>query len=89
MIYTYDMGDNWEHYIELVRVIEDHDEESPYLLEAIGQTPPENVGWVGGFVEFREIMLDPNHPNYAETKEWAGYWSPELREWDTKPKVIR
>jgi len=89
MIYTYDMGDNWEHYIELVRVIEDQDEESPYLLEAIGQTPPENVGGVGGFVEFREIMLDPNHRNYAETKERAGYWSQELREWDTKPKVIR
>jgi hypothetical protein len=36
IIYTYDMGDNWEHRIELVRVIDDHREESPYLLEATG-----------------------------------------------------
>ena len=88
MLYTYDMGDNWEHSIELVRVIEEHNEESPYLLEAVGQTPPEDVGGVGGFIDFREIMLDTEHPDYAETKEWVGYWSPELREWDTKPKVI-
>lgn len=88
MLYTYDMGDNWEHSIELVRVIEEHSEESPYLLEAVGQTPPEDVGGVGGFLGFREIMLNPEHPDYAETKEWVGYWSPELREWETKPKVI-
>jgi len=88
MIYTYDMGDNWEHTIEFVRVIEEHNEESPYLLEAVGQTPPGDVGGVGGFIDFREIMLDPNHLDYTETKEWAGYWSLELREWDTKPKVI-
>ena len=82
------MGDNWEHSIELLRVIEEHNEESPYLIEAVGQTPPEYVGGVGGFIDFREIMLNPDHPDYAETKEWVGYWSPELREWNTKPKVI-
>lgn len=88
ILYTYDMGDSWEHEIELVRIINEHNEESPYLLEASGQTPPEDVGGVGGFIDFRAIMLDPNHPEYAETKEWAGYWSPELREWETRPKVI-
>lgn len=88
MLYTYDMGDKWEHTIEFVRVIEEHNEESPYLLEAVGQTPPEDVGGVSGFIDFREIMLDHNHPNYAEMKEWSGYWSHELREWNMKPKVI-
>jgi len=62
MLYTYDMGDNWEHEIQLIRVIEEHDKESPYLLEASGQTPPEDVGGVGGFLNFREIMLNPCHP---------------------------
>ena len=89
IIYTYDMGDNWEHRVELVRIIDEHNEESPYLLEANGQAPPEDVGGVGGFIDFREIMLDSGHPEYAETKEWAGYWSHELREWETRPKVIR
>lgn len=89
IFYTYDLGDNWEHEIKFLREIAEHNEESPYLLEAIGQTPPEDVGGVGGYCEFREIMLDPNHPEHAGTKEWAGYWSLELREWEKRPRVIK
>ena len=88
MIYTYDMGDNWEHKIQLVRVIEDHDEDSPYLLEASGQTPPEDVGGVGGFVNFREIILNPSHPEFEEMRAWAKYWDPELSDFQKRPKVI-
>ena len=88
ILYTYDMGDNWEHEIQLVRVIEDHDKESPYLLEATGQTPPEDVGGVGGFLSFREIMLNPSHPEYEVMKEWARYWTTEISEWRSRPKVI-
>lgn len=86
--YTYDMGDNWEHEIRLVRVIDEYDQESPHLLEASGQTPPEDVGGVGGFLSFREVLLDPRNPEYAETKEWAEYWTPELSEWQRRPRVI-
>ena len=88
MVYTYDMGDNWEHIIQLVRVIEEYDGELPYLLEASGQTPPEDVGGVDGFISFREVMLNPKHPEYAEMEKWSRYWTPELREWAMKPKVI-
>jgi len=87
--YTYDMGDNWEHEIELVRVIEAHDEESPYLLEASGQTPPEDVGGVGGFVNFHGSMQNTSHPEYPEMKRWSAYWTTELREWSQHPRVIR
>lgn len=88
ILYTYDMGDNWEHEIELVRVIEEHDKESPYLLEASGQTPPEDVGGVGGFVNFREIMLNSSHPEYREMKEWAKYWTINLSDWKSRPRAI-
>jgi hypothetical protein len=88
MVYTYDMGDNWEHKIQLVGVIEEHDKESPYLLEASGQTPPEDVGGIGGFVSFREIMLNPSHPEYGEMKEWAKYWTIELSDWKSRPRAI-
>lgn len=83
------MGDNWEHHIQLVRIIEDHDQESPYLLEAIGQTPPEDVGGVDGFVYFRQVMLNPSHPEYEEMRAWAKYWQPELWDWQKQPRVIR
>ncbi|SHK22273.1 pRiA4b ORF-3-like protein [Geosporobacter subterraneus DSM 17957] len=89
ILYTYDMGDNWEHEIELAQVIEDYDKESPFLVEAIGQTPPEDVGGVGGYVNFREIMLDPRNPEYKEMKEWARFWTPELSDWEKRPRVIR
>lgn len=88
MLYTYDMGDNWEHEIQLVRVINDYDKESLYLLEANGQTPPEDVGGIGGFVNFREIMLNPGHPEYREMKEWAKYWTIELSDWESHLGVI-
>ena len=89
IIYTYDMGDDWQHEIEFLRVIENHDQESPYLLEANGQTPPEDVGGIGGYIEFRKIMLNPKHPQYEEMKTWARFWGTELNEWETKPRVIR
>ena len=56
------MGDSWEHDIELVRVIDEHEEASPYLLEASEQAPPEDVDGVVGFIDFREIMLDSGNP---------------------------
>lgn len=88
MIYTYDFGDNWKHDIELIQVIEEYDGELPYLLEAKGQTPPEDVGGVGGFVEFRKIMMDKEHPDYQSAKEWSRYWNLELSEWKSRPNVI-
>lgn len=89
IIYTYDMSDNWEHSIEFIREIDEHNEESPFLLSAKGKTPPEDVGGVPGFLEFREIMLDESHPEYASLKEWSDYWSPELWEYDSIPRVIK
>ncbi len=83
--YIYDMGDHWEHSIELVRTIENCPLELPYLLEAEGQGPPEDVGGVGGFVEFREIMLDANHPEHEDMKLWAEYWQLTLSDSDKTP----
>jgi hypothetical protein len=88
ILYTYDFGDNWGHVMEFVRAIDNYDKESPYLLEAVGQTPPEDVGSTPGYIEFREIMLDPNHEDHLSAKEWVGYWSPELSEWERTPRVI-
>lgn len=88
MVYTYDYGDNWEHHIELLQVIDNYLEESPYLVEATGQTPPEDVGGVPGFIQFREIMMDPDHPAHDQAVEWAGYWSVELSEYASEPRVI-
>lgn len=88
IIYTYDMGDNWKHEIQLINVIDEYDKESPYLLEASGQTPPEDVGGVPGLIDFHEIIMNPNSPEYKEMREWAGYWTVELSDWEKRPRVI-
>lgn len=88
LVYTYDFGDNWIHDVELVQVIEEYDGELPYLIEAKGQTPPEDVGGIGGFLDFRKIMLDVKDPDHEETKVWARYWKPELSEWKSRANVI-
>ena len=88
IVYTYDMGDNWKHEIEFIRELENYDGEVPYLLEATGQTPPEDVGGVMGFIRFQEIMRNPDHPAYEEMKTWAGYWHLEISEWQSRPRVI-
>jgi len=88
IVYTYDWGDCWEHVIEFVKEYEEYGEESPYLAEAEGQTPPEDVGGVYGFLDFREIILDPENEEYEEMKDWVGHWEPELREYQKRPRVI-
>jgi len=59
------------------------------LLEAIGKAPPEDIGGVEGFMDFRKIIQNPDHPEYYATKEWAKYWTPELYDWEKRMRVIR
>jgi hypothetical protein len=88
MRYTYDMGDSWEHEIRLLRVIDAYDQESPRQLEAIGQHPPEDVGGVPVFLNFRAVVANPKDPDYQEMKAWARFWTPELSAWQKKPRAI-
>lgn len=88
IVYTYDFGDNWEHEIKLVRVLEEYDQELPYLLEASGKTPPEDVGGIPGFIRFHEAISNPQHPEHEFFSDWAGYWTLDLSEWESTPRVI-
>lgn len=68
ILYTYDMGDSWEHEIEFVRVIDAHDKESPYLLEASGQAPPEDVGGVSWLFCFSGDHVRSRSPGARRNK---------------------
>ena len=88
LVYTYDYGDNWVHEIKLDRVLDNYDQAAPFQLEAKGQTPPEDVGGVPGFLEFLKIMKNPEHPDYQAMRDWSGYWNVELGEWASQPRKI-
>lgn len=73
IVYQYDFGDSWEHYIVLEKVDEIEKNESlPRVVDGKGKCPPEDIGGVWGFEEFLEAINDPNHPSHDEMFEWYG-----------------
>jgi hypothetical protein len=69
--YNYDFGDNWQHYIEVEKIVEDYDKNYPVCLEGEGNTPPEDVGGENGYEEFLEIISDVNNPEYDSMLAWG------------------
>jgi len=71
--YTYDFGDSWEH----VLVIEKAQPTAPgqaYPVCVGGKRacPPEDSGGHLGYQQLLEVLADPDHPDYAEQREWIG-----------------
>ena len=71
IIYNYDFGDDWYHYIKLIEIQSDYDKNYPICLSAVGDAPPEDVGGTYGYAEFLRILDEPNDPEYEDTKTWA------------------
>ncbi len=72
MKYVYDFGDNWQHYIDVAKILPDFDKNYPVCLDGEGTSPPEDVGGEGGYEEFLKIMANPEHSEYEWMLEWAG-----------------
>ncbi|MBF0558682.1 MAG: plasmid pRiA4b ORF-3 family protein [Nitrospirae bacterium] len=72
--YIYDFGDTWRHNIILENKdypLGPHDE--PILfLEGERACPPEDVGGIGGYVEFCDAMRESRHPNHRQYTKWYG-----------------
>jgi hypothetical protein len=70
--YLYDFGDDWQHVIKLERWFENTDTaDMPFLLEASGRCPPEDVGGPGGYAAFLTAIADASHPGHADALQWA------------------
>jgi hypothetical protein len=69
--YNYDFGDDWQHYIEVEKTIDDYDKNYPACIEGEGNTPPEDVGGEPGYDEFLKIIADKNNPEYENMFEWG------------------
>ena len=78
ILYRYDFGDDWHHYIEVEGIIDDCEDSLPILLSGEGDTPPEDVGGTGGYAEFVEVIADPEHEDYEHLTQWAKsqWWMP-------------
>jgi hypothetical protein len=70
--YLYDFGDGWDHVIKLEKWFEDTSMEGlPFLLDAAGRCPPEDVGGVPGYAEYLQAIGDPNHPEHESMRIWG------------------
>ena len=70
ILYVYDFGDDWEHEIRLVKIIEDADIPAPVCESMNGDAPPEDCGGPHGFAELKRILKDPKNPHYNELYAW-------------------
>lgn len=72
--YMYDFGDSWEHEI----IIEDSRYFNPELsmdlicLDGERARPPEDVGGVPGYFEFRSALKDTKHEEHESYMGWIG-----------------
>ena len=71
--YEYDFGDDWNHLIELEKIVpEEEGMTYPTCLEGAGNCPPEDSGGVLGYKELINILADPNNEEYDDISDWMG-----------------
>jgi len=77
LLYTYDLGDSWEHHV-LVECIVDRDDTVAYPRCTGGRRagPPEDCGGIWGYQQLLEVLADPTHPDHEEQMEWLGLEDP-------------
>ena len=69
--YLYDFGDGWEHTIKIERITDAISGINyPFLLEASGACPPEDIGGWPGYAEYLDIIADSKHERYKEMTEY-------------------
>ncbi len=91
MKYVYDYGDNWEHFIEQVGVIDNYNDNHAKLVSYYGEAPPEDVGGSRGFDHFLEIINDNNHEDREYYLNWSkaqGYKEDFVKEFEKKSRLI-
>ncbi len=71
--YEYDFGDSWIHEIVLEKQLPlIGNRNHVKCLEAVGACPPEDIGGIGGYEYFLQVINDPDHPEHHEMTEWFG-----------------
>ena len=71
--YTYDLGDGWEHRVEVEKVLPaPPGVVVPACVDGRRACPPEDCGGTGGYRELLAILADPTHREHAERRAWLG-----------------
>jgi len=69
--YIYDFGDDWVHSIILEKISDDKIKQSK-CLAGKGFCPPEDCGGPWGYERIKDVLANPDHEEYQDTREWLG-----------------
>lgn len=71
--YDYDLGDGWEHLIEVVAV-EPYDATVPpvAVLDGARAAPPEDSGGPAGYEHLLDALSDPDDEEHDDLVAWVG-----------------
>jgi hypothetical protein len=73
ILYEYDFGDSWHHWITFDQQLPEAPGETyPQLLDGGRRAPPEDVGGPRGYQEFLQAWRDPGHEDHKDMRRWAG-----------------
>lgn len=72
-VYTYDLGDSWEHAIVVEKVLPP-ELGVAYPICAGGKLhgPPEDCGGIPGYYNLLEALRDPTHQEHEDMLDWVG-----------------
>ena len=61
----------------------------PFLIDATGRCPPEDVGGPWGYAEFLEAIGNPKHESHAEMVRWVGVpFDPAVIDFEEHAKAV-
>ena len=73
LVYTYDMGDGWEHTVRRDAMLANDPDAPPFAcVGGAGACPPEDCGGPWGYMDLLAVLADPSHPDHAEMLGWTG-----------------
>lgn len=90
ILYEYDFGDGWRHWIEFeTEIPSEPGQNYPVLVDGARRGPPEDVGGPDSYAEFLESWSDPNHEEHKSNRRWAGRaFNPETFDRDKLQKAV-
>ncbi len=87
--YTYDFGDNWEHEIEIVDMLQKGKGiRYPKCLDGKRNGPPEDCGGIPGYEDVIDALTSKYKSEYEDLLEWLGDYDPEEFDIDEINKAI-
>lgn len=86
MLYCYDFGDNWRHWITYEATVSSDGGLYPRCLAGRWACPPEDCGGDVGYFAMLDVIADRAHPDCKETREWL-HGAVSLRgQWPYRPE---